>query len=75
MLPQGDGDTVTARVLRDRPGEVIIEDISGDGGRLSRVAADNCVGIAATETLKLLGNPSCGVALTLCKVQPRLCGD
>lgn len=32
---QGDGDVVTARVLPDRPGEVVIEGIEGDGGRLS----------------------------------------
>jgi len=43
-LPQGDGDIVTARVLPDRPGEVVIEGIEGDGGRLSLEAPKNCVG-------------------------------
>jgi homoserine kinase len=61
---------VTARVLADQPGKVVIEAITGDGGRLSLDPAANCVGIAATETLKLLGSPSCGVSLTLDKVGP-----
>lgn len=59
---------MTARVIPERPGEVIIESITGDGGRLSKEAADNCAGIAALETLKLLGPISCGVAITLDKV-------
>jgi hypothetical protein len=67
-LLQGEGDTVTAKVLPDQPGTVVIESIVGDDGRLSLNAADNCVGIAAMETLKLLGSPSCGVSLTLHKV-------
>ena len=49
-------------------GEVIIRSITGDEGRLSLLAADNCAGIAALETLALLGNVGCGVALTLQKV-------
>jgi hypothetical protein len=68
---QGEGDTVTARVLPDQPGVVEIEKIEGDGGRLSLKADDNCVGIAAKETLKLIGQPTCGVALTLHKVRWR----
>jgi homoserine kinase len=68
---QGDGDTVTAKVLRDQPGKVVIESIVGDNGRLSLEPSDNCIGIAATETLKLLGNPSCGVSLKLHKVRQR----
>lgn len=68
---EGEGDIVTARVLPDRPGEVVIESIEGDGGRLSLEASKNCVGIAAIETLKLLGAaPSCGVALKLNKGLP-----
>jgi homoserine kinase len=65
---QGDGDTVTASVLPGRPGEVVIERIEGDGGRLSLDASQNCAGIAALETLKLLGQTSCGVSLHLHKV-------
>lgn len=68
---QGEGDTVKARVLPDQPGKVVIDKIEGDNGRLSLVATDNCIGIAAIETLKLIGQPSCGVALTLHKVRPR----
>lgn len=67
---EGEGDTVTARVLPDQPGVVAIEAITGDGGRLSLDPADNCIGIAAAETLKLLGSPSCGVSLTLHKGLP-----
>ena len=48
----------------------MIESIEGDGGRLSLVAEKNCVGIAALETLKLLGQPSCGVGLRLRKGLP-----
>ncbi|MEW5297726.1 MAG: hypothetical protein WDW38_006906 [Sanguina aurantia] len=67
---QGGGDTVTARVLHDRPGELIIERIEGDSGRLSLDPAKNCIGVAARETLRLIGQPSCGVALTLHKGLP-----
>ena len=66
---QGEGDTVVATVTRGRPGEVLIQRIEGDGGRLSLEAEKNCAGIAALETLKLLGQTSCGVSLTLKKVQ------
>ena len=59
---------MSATILNDRPGEVVIEAIEGDGGRLSLTAADNCAGIAAIETLKLLGKLSCGVSLKLHKV-------
>lgn len=41
---QGEGDVVTARVLPDRPGQVVIDSIQGDGGRLSLDAPKNCVG-------------------------------
>ena len=64
---QGEGDTVTARPLEGRPGEVIIESIVGDDGRLSKTAAENCAGIAALETLKLLKGLDHGVALSLTK--------
>eukprot|EP00878_Enallax_costatus_P009140 GHUV01009554.1.p1 GENE.GHUV01009554.1~~GHUV01009554.1.p1 ORF type:complete len:362 (+),score=75.51 GHUV01009554.1:332-1417(+) len=67
---EGEGDTVIAKVLPDQPGKVVIESIIGDNGRLSLVPEDNCIGIAAIETLKLLGNTSCGVSLTLHKGLP-----
>lgn len=66
---QGEGDTVTATVLDDQPGTVVIEAIEGDGGRLSLTAAENCAGIAAIETMKLLGKTSCGVSIRLYKVK------
>ena len=68
----GQGDIVTATVLPSAPpGQVIIDSIEGDGGRLSLDPAKNCVGIAATETLKLLGGtPSCGISLKLHKGLP-----
>lgn len=66
---KGEGDIVIAEALPDRPGgEVIIQSITGDDGRLPLVAAKNCVGIAAMETMKLLGDIDCGVGLTLQKV-------
>lgn len=44
--------------------------MTGEGGRLSSDPAKNCVGIAATETLKMIGQPSCGIGLTLHKGLP-----
>lgn len=67
---QGEGDTVVARVLRDKPGQVIIEAVEGDGGKLSLDAAKNCSGIAAIEVLKMIGETSVGVALTVKKGLP-----
>lgn len=67
---EGLGDVVEARLLDGRPGRVLIERIEGDGGRLPREADHNTAGIAARETLKLLGNPDHGVALTLYKGLP-----
>lgn len=67
----GGGDTVVAKVLRDKPaGTVVIEAITGDGGRLTLDPAKNCIGVAATETLKLIGQVSCGVSLALQKGLP-----
>ena len=60
---------MTATALPDRPGHVEIASIEGDGGRLTLEAAKNCVGIAAIETLKLLGHTSCGVSLKLQKAR------
>ncbi len=67
---EGLGDVVEARLLDDRPGTVLIERVEGDGGRLPREAERNTAGIAARETLKLLGNPDRGVALSLYKGLP-----
>lgn len=66
---QGGGDTVTARVLPNQHGKVVIDKIEGDNGRLSLDPAKNCIGIAALETLKTIGQTSCGVSLTLHKVR------
>ena len=69
LLVQGEGDIVLAEAEPDLPaGDVVIRNITGDEGRLSRLAAENCAGIAALETLALLGTVSCGVALSLHKV-------
>ena len=62
-----------ATVLPDRPGHVEVASIEGDGGRLTLEASKNCVGIAAIETLKLLGQTSCGVTLRLQKVRFPAC--
>jgi hypothetical protein len=69
---QGGGDVVTARAIPDKPGVVVIEGIEGDGGRLTLDPAKNCVGVAATAALQLIGQPSCGVALRLKKVAGRV---
>ncbi|MCB9171827.1 MAG: homoserine kinase [Ardenticatenales bacterium] len=64
---QGLGDQVTA-TRRERAG-VVIEAISGDGGRLPRDPQRNTAAIAAAETLRLLGVAQ-GVALRIDKGLP-----
>lgn len=67
----GGGDIVVARALPGQPaGQVVIEAIHGDGGRLTLDPAKNCIGVAATEALRLIGHVSCGVSLTLHKGLP-----
>ncbi|GBG68247.1 hypothetical protein CBR_g2798 [Chara braunii] len=68
---QGLGDHVVAE-LSDHvpPGEVEIESIEGDGGRLSLLPLKNCAGIAAKATLRLLGVRSVGITLRLLKGLP-----
>jgi homoserine kinase len=51
-------------------GTIVIDAISGDGGRLSLDADDNCAGIAAKATLELLGVTDVAIALTLEKGLP-----
>ena len=62
---EGRGDTVTAKPfelaggaksLEDR---VVIESIEGDQGRLTLESKNNCAGIAAIETLRLIES-ECG---------------
>ncbi|GMH39582.1 hypothetical protein BSKO_07480 [Bryopsis sp. KO-2023] len=67
---EGDGDVVTARAIPGEPGKVVIAGIVGDNGRLPLVAEENCVGIAALEALKMMGNVTCGVELFLEKGLP-----
>ena len=73
---EGQGDVVTATHRPDLPaGSVVISSMTGDNGRLSLVAADNCCGIAAAATLRLLGldgpgAPAGGVALACRKGLP-----
>nr|QKY14839.1 homoserine kinase (KHSE) [Polytomella parva] len=66
---EGEGDTVVAKVVPDKKG-IFIESIEGDGGRLSLDPAKNCIGVAATETLKLIGEVDCGISLKLHKGLP-----
>jgi len=68
MAITGPGDTVEAEWC-DEPG-IHIADITGDGGRLPRKAADNTCGIAAAEVLKLAGEETAGVSLILHKGVP-----
>lgn len=51
-------------------GEIQIEAITGDNGRLSCVPEDNCAGIAGKATLELLGAQSVGIVLNLHKGLP-----
>lgn len=68
---EGAGDVVTVTARPDlAPNEILIESIEGDGGRLSLEPDDNCCGIAARETLKLIGGAEVGVSLTLNKGLP-----
>jgi homoserine kinase len=67
----GLGDFVTAEVSDAVPaGEIVIEAITGDNGRLSLVPGDNCAGIAGKATLELLGVKSVGIILNLHKGLP-----
>jgi homoserine kinase len=61
------GDEVTARLTED--GQVRIDDIVNDGGRLPRDAAKNTAGVAARALLDALGERR-GVALTIRKGLP-----
>lgn len=68
---EGRGDVVTATLRRDLPGgTVLISSSSGDGGRLSLVASENCCGIAASAALRLLNVSTCGVSLACYKGLP-----
>lgn len=68
---EGLGDHVTAEISADvAGGEVAIGRIEGDGGRLSRVAEENCVGIAGKAVMELLGVTGVGVVLHLQKGLP-----
>jgi homoserine kinase len=60
------GDEVTARLTS---GGVSIEDISGDGGRLSRDVSRNTAGVAALALLATLGERR-GVSLSIRKGLP-----
>jgi homoserine kinase len=60
------GDEVTARLA---PGGVVIDHITGDGGRLPRDAARNTAGVAAKALLTALGDRR-GVALSIAKGLP-----
>lgn len=64
----GMGDRVTV-TLRDEPG-VVIEEITGDGGRLPVEASRNTAGVAAAELLRRAGISDRGVSLRLEKGMP-----
>ena len=55
---EGRGDTVSARSVqlgaKDLEGRVVIEKISNDGGKLTLESKNNCAGIAAIETLRII---------------------
>lgn len=51
-------------------GNIQIQSITGDNGRLSCVPENNCAGIAGKATLELLGVKSVGIVLNLHKGLP-----
>jgi len=55
------GDEVTARFLAGRDPQVLIDDITGDQGRLPRDATMNTAGVAAQALLNVLGERRCVV--------------
>jgi homoserine kinase len=63
------GDEVTARFLADGDPRMLIDDITGDQGRLPRDAAMNTASVAARALLNVLGERR-GVALTIRKGLP-----
>src|SRR6266571_3673470 len=63
------GDEVTARFASVGAAGVLIDDITGDDGRLPREAARNTAGVAAQALLAHVGE-SRGVALTIRKGLP-----
>src|SRR5213595_87244 len=63
------GDEVTARFLGGRDLLVLIDDITGDKGRLPRDAAKNTAGVAAQALLRILGERR-GIGLTINKGLP-----
>jgi homoserine kinase len=63
------GDEVTARFLADGDPRMLIDDITGDQGRLPRDAAMNTASVAAQALLNVLGERR-GVALTIRKGLP-----
>lgn len=63
----GLGDTVEAKKIDSS--EVIIEAVSGDDGRLSLDPSKNTAGVAAQETLKIIGTTT-GVVIKLHKGMP-----
>jgi homoserine kinase len=58
------------RAERTASGDVVLVEVRGDGGALSRVAAENCAGVAAAAVLARLGRPGDGVRLWLDKRLP-----
>lgn len=65
---EGPQDRVTAELTTT--GEVELVEVTGDDGRLSRVAAENCAGVAARHVLTEFGEPDMGVRLWLDKGLP-----
>lgn len=64
----GPRDRVRAELTGD--GRVELVEVTGDGGRLSRDALDNCAGVAAQAVLARFGAPGAGVRLWLHKGLP-----
>ncbi|KAJ7567206.1 hypothetical protein O6H91_02G136800 [Diphasiastrum complanatum] len=68
---EGLGDVVCAEISESvPPGEILIQKVTGDGGRLSYNQKKNCAGIAGKATMELLGVTSFGLSLSLFKGLP-----
>ncbi|KAM3281376.1 homoserine kinase-like [Capsicum chacoense] len=67
----GIGDFITLKIDPNvRPGQLLISNINGDNGRLTKDPLNNCAGIAAFCVMKMLNVQSVGLSISLEKGLP-----
>ncbi|KAM3339017.1 homoserine kinase [Capsicum galapagoense] len=67
----GIGDFITLKIDPNvRPGQLLISNINGDNGRLTKDPLHNCAGIAAFCVMKMLNVQSVGLSISLEKGLP-----